>query len=667
VRSQLAFAIGVLTCCLFGPPAMAGKRVALVIGNSAYQNVAQLPNPIKDAAAIADMFKKAGFDVVENRQNLKNADTRRALNSFFDKVRDADIAVVYYAGHGIEIDGTNYIVPVDALLERDRDAFDEAVSLDRIVQSIEPARQLRLIILDACRDNPFAKNTRRTLATRGVGRGLARVDPDTPNTLVAFAAKAGSTADDGFGEHSPFATSLLKYLTVPGLDLRRALGRVRDEVMISTGNRQEPFVFGSLGGEDVSLVPAPEVPVAAAAAAQNPAEIRADYQLAERIGTKEAWDYFIAAHDGGFYADLAKAQRNKIAAEKAKNSIVAESSANSVQQKQAAVTPVDDQGKFAVASVALPPESSQSGAKVGAIDPHVATPGRESTSKEAPDWDKVKDSSDQSALTGFIKRYPNSPLSINAQQRLDVLKRAADEREAAAAQARADAALKLAAAAEERVKLAAAERAKLEETQFAEAKRREQQRVAEDQGAKEEQRRRQVAALAVAPLSTEHDPNAQPSSDQVCKEAAAKLAKLRISPTPEDVARFEKDLACEQLRPQLVRLRESIPANILPRPDVVAPIERPGVDEPEKAAPPTQRLSIQTPQESPVEKPQVNPSIPRVVTTPPPRPQNKAASAAERRRVTSADCKAINERAQLGDMSDDDRETLKSCRGGMRP
>src|SRR5258708_556659 len=172
-------------------PAFAEKRVALVIGNSAYQDVAQLPNPIKDAAAIADMFKRAGFDVVESRQNLKNVDTRRALNSFFDKVRDADIAVVYYAGHGIEIDGTNYIVPVDALLERDRDAFDEAVSLDRIVQTIEPARQLRLIILDACRDNPFAKNTRRTLATRGIGRGLARVDPDTPNTLVAFAAKAG--------------------------------------------------------------------------------------------------------------------------------------------------------------------------------------------------------------------------------------------------------------------------------------------------------------------------------------------------------------------------------------------------------------------------------------------------------------------------------------------
>jgi hypothetical protein len=319
------------------------------------------------------------------------------------------------------------------------------------------------------------------------------------------------------------------------------------------------------------------VPVAAAPAAQNPAEIRADYQLAERIGTKEAWDYFIAAHDGGFYADLAKAQRNKIAAEKAKNSIVAESSANSAQQKQAAVTPVDDQGKFTVASAALPPESSQS------------------------------------------------------------------------------------------AKLAAAEPAKPEETQFAEAKRQEQLRVAEDQGAKEEQRRRQVAALAVAPLSTEHDPNAQPSSDQVCKEAAAKLAKLRVSPTPEEVVRFEKDLACEQLRPQLVRLRENIPANILPRPDVAAPIARPGVDEPEKAAPPMQQLSIQTPQESPVEKPQVNPSIPRVVTAPPPRPQNKAASAAERRRVTSADCKAINERAQLGDMSDDDRETLKNCRGGMRP
>jgi Uncharacterized protein containing caspase domain len=134
-------------------PAFAEKRVALVLGNSAYQNVAQLPNPVNDSARIASMLKDAGFDVVESRHDLPAAETRRALRDFADRARDADIAVVYYAGHGIEVDGANYLIPVDAKLERDTDVYDEALSLERVLVAIEPARKLRLVILDACRDN----------------------------------------------------------------------------------------------------------------------------------------------------------------------------------------------------------------------------------------------------------------------------------------------------------------------------------------------------------------------------------------------------------------------------------------------------------------------------------------------------------------------------------
>ena len=105
--------------------------------------------------------------------------------------------MVYYAGHGIEVDGTNYLIPIDATLERDIDVHDEAIPLDRVLNVIEPAKQLRLVILDACRDNPFAKTMKRTVGTRAVGRGLAKVEPGSPNTLIAFAAKAGSTASDG--------------------------------------------------------------------------------------------------------------------------------------------------------------------------------------------------------------------------------------------------------------------------------------------------------------------------------------------------------------------------------------------------------------------------------------------------------------------------------------
>src|ERR1700726_2991483 len=219
------------TLLLVCQPALAEKRVALVLGNSAYQNVPQLTNPINDGAVVAATLKDAGFDVVDFRRDLPAAETRRALRDFADRARDADIAVVYYAGHGMELDGTNYLIPVDAKLERDTDVYDEAFSLDRILVAVEPAKQLRLVILDACRDNPFARNMKHSLASRSIGRGLAKIEPASPNTLIAYSAKAGSTAQDGDGKNSPFTTALAKHLTTPGLDVRKAFGFVRDDVL----------------------------------------------------------------------------------------------------------------------------------------------------------------------------------------------------------------------------------------------------------------------------------------------------------------------------------------------------------------------------------------------------------------------------------------------------
>ncbi len=208
MRRLAAILAVVSAVCLASQSAMAGKRVALVIGNSNYQNVAALTNPANDAAAIADMFGKAGFDVVDSRRDLKAQEMRRALRDFGDKAHGADIAVIYFAGHGLEVDGINYVVPVDAVLERDADVDDEAVSLNRILLAAEPATKLRLVILDACRDNPFAKKMKRTIATRSLGRGLIGVEASTPNTFIAFAAKEGSTASDGDGQDSPFSLAL---------------------------------------------------------------------------------------------------------------------------------------------------------------------------------------------------------------------------------------------------------------------------------------------------------------------------------------------------------------------------------------------------------------------------------------------------------------------------
>ncbi|WGD55697.1 caspase family protein [Bradyrhizobium sp. CB1650] len=293
--------------------AHAEKRVALVIGNSAYKSVPRLANPVSDAGLIGGVFRRAGFDTVDVKQDLSGAEMRKALREFGTRTRDADVAVVYYAGHGMEVDGNNYLIPTDAALETDTDVYDEAFPLDRVLVAIEPAKQLRLVILDACRDNPFAKTMKRTVASRAIGRGLAKIEPTSPNTMIAFAAKAGSTASDGDSKNSPFATALADHLPKPGLDLRKAFGFVRDDVLKATGNKQEPFVYGSLGGDDVALVPAK--PVAAGPQANPQDSVRRDYELALQAGLREAWEAFLQAYPDGFYANLARVQLKKIAAE----------------------------------------------------------------------------------------------------------------------------------------------------------------------------------------------------------------------------------------------------------------------------------------------------------------------------------------------------------------
>ena len=338
---------------LQGQPAFADKRVALVIGNSDYQHVPRLANPANDSAVMSDTLRTAGFDVVQLKRDLRATEMRRALRDFVDATLDADFAIIFFAGHGIEIDGTNYLIPTDAVLERDADVPDEAVPLDRLLSAVEPARKLRLVILDACRDNPFAKGMRRTVASRGVARGLARVEPAGINTLVAFAAKAGSTVADGDSANSPFTAALVKYLTRPGLDIRKAFGFARDEVLKATNSKQEPFIYGSLGGEDFALVPAPE------SQGDTPQAVRQDYELAERVGTLEAWDSFLSSYPDSFYTRLAQAQHHKLRAEQARPSAVAEAetrrAAAQTAAPQIANVPVADTAASNSKTESVPP------------------------------------------------------------------------------------------------------------------------------------------------------------------------------------------------------------------------------------------------------------------------------------------------------------------------
>lgn len=230
--------------------AAAERRVALVIGNGKYDAVARLPNPIPDAEMVAASLRDLGFDRVTLADDLPREKLVEALRTFSADASNADWAVIYYAGHGIEMGGVNYLIPTDARLATDRDVQFEAVPLTQVMAAVEGARKLHLVILDACRDNPFAAKMSRGLgATRSVGRGLARVEPEV-GTLVAYAARDGQVAEDGDGAHSPFVTSLVRHMRTPGLEVARLFRRVTSDVLVATNRRQEPFTYGSLPDQD---------------------------------------------------------------------------------------------------------------------------------------------------------------------------------------------------------------------------------------------------------------------------------------------------------------------------------------------------------------------------------------------------------------------------------
>jgi tetratricopeptide (TPR) repeat protein len=231
------------------PTVVNERRIALVIGNSAYRNVPPLANPVRDATSIADALRRTGFQTVTLLTDLPREKLVDALRSFAQLADAADWALVYYAGHGIEMGGANYLIPVDAKLSTDRDVGFETVPLDQVLSAVEGAKRLKLVLLDACRDNPFASQMRRTMASasRSIGRGLASIEPES-GTLVVYAAKHGETALDGDGGNSPFATAFMKNIQTPGLEVRRMFDFVRDDVLDMTGRRQQPFSYGSVSG-----------------------------------------------------------------------------------------------------------------------------------------------------------------------------------------------------------------------------------------------------------------------------------------------------------------------------------------------------------------------------------------------------------------------------------
>ncbi len=234
--------------------APSARRVALVIGNGAYTTVDRLKNPANDASAVADALTRLGFDVVE-KHDLGVVQMQRVLRDFEDKAEGAEWALVYYAGHGLEQNGKNWLIPVDAELTRATDLPDEAIPVERVLDRLSGGRKLRMVILDACRTNPYlVRMVMNGATTRAVAQGLAAIDP-THGEVVFYAARDGSVAADGPGANSPFATALVRHMEEDGVELGRFFRKVTSRVLSMTKNQQEPFVYGRIPDEDFYFKP----------------------------------------------------------------------------------------------------------------------------------------------------------------------------------------------------------------------------------------------------------------------------------------------------------------------------------------------------------------------------------------------------------------------------
>ena len=229
-------------------PALQERRIALVIGNSRYVHAGALANPANDADTFAKRLQSLGFTKVTLALDMPRDKALAALDAFSEEASKADWAVVYYAGHGIEMAGVNFLIPVDATLSADSDVASQAIPLNHILDAVEGARKLRLVILDACRDNPFLDKMVRSVASRAVNRGVGNVEPQGA-TLVAYAARHGQQALDGDGANSPFMSALSRHVDLPGVEIVMMFRRVRDDVLAATQRRQEPFIYGSLPSE----------------------------------------------------------------------------------------------------------------------------------------------------------------------------------------------------------------------------------------------------------------------------------------------------------------------------------------------------------------------------------------------------------------------------------
>ena len=306
--------------CFAATEASAAARVALVIGNGDYKSAPKLTNPSIDAHAVAASLKRLGFEVIEG-YDLASSDMRGKLGEFSTAIREAKVALVYYAGHGVSIDEENYLLPTDLLVRSASELEINGLSVTAIMRQMKREERANIVILDACRDNPFSKDMAGD-KRRGVdgGRGLSPIEGGlAKGSLIAFATDPKQTALDGLqGDNSPFTKALLKNIETPGITIDAMMGRVRDEVWSVTDHKQMPWVNTSLVGGDLYLNPVAVAPVVATAVPGQPAAAGPDrvtmenrlWDSAEKSASAEDYQVYVDAYPTGIYAQMAK---NRIA------------------------------------------------------------------------------------------------------------------------------------------------------------------------------------------------------------------------------------------------------------------------------------------------------------------------------------------------------------------
>ena len=317
MRTTAAF-LSALACILLSvTSAAADKRIAFVVGNGAYKTVPALPNPTIDAKAVAVALRNVGFEVVEGNNLTRDTMTAKLIE-FGQKSQGADIAVFYYAGHGIAVNGTNYLLPIDADLKSEMDVkLGAAINVDVTLEQTMGDAKVKLVLLDACRDNPFANKIRAAAKTRSVNvaTGLAEMKSGE-GTLIAFATGPGQTALDGqTGTNSPFTRALLAHITQPGAEIQQAMTKVRAQVHDETKKEQLPWGHTNLiGAVYLNPVGAPT----AAAAAASPAQVAAVTATTEAelefwrsvkdTNKPEELNAYLSNYPGGQFRSLALAR-----------------------------------------------------------------------------------------------------------------------------------------------------------------------------------------------------------------------------------------------------------------------------------------------------------------------------------------------------------------------